>query len=483
MSEGRQSKNDANRARLLEGSLHLGVARFGTPLVVGMVLHTAFNLVDMFMIGQLDNAGAALAALGVCDMVAAVATIVSNGVSTAAVAIIARHLGSGFLTGVRRAAWQSSLIVISLAAVFGALGLGGAEFIVRGVMQTKGQAAELATEYLRIVLGGCASIFLLLHVTGVLRALGHAKTAAVLLVGGNALNILLNVFLIFGTGPAPWFFAWGQPVARAFDIPPMGVIGAAWASLFGRLLPVAIGIWILVRRRGGPKFHWVYLRPMKKELSALLRLAWPNSAQLVLRLGLVLFLIALVNGHYTTDSDQSTMTAYSICMRLETLILFVGLGWGAAACSFIGTNLGAGQVARAQQAGWVAAAYNLGLTLALSVAYVTWADDLIGVFDDDPIVVRVAYQYLRIVALSYGFMGVGLVLSQAITGAGATLTALWVDGSVIVGFIVPLSYAVVVVLGLDRPALWSAIAAGNTAAALAFIVVYARGRFLKQVIA
>ena len=109
--------------RITRGHLGWGVARFGTPLVVGMVLHTAFNLIDMFMISRLPNGAAGLAALGLCDMIAAIATILSNGISTAAVALIARRIGSRNLTGVRRTAYQSLLLVGALSIAFGLLGI------------------------------------------------------------------------------------------------------------------------------------------------------------------------------------------------------------------------------------------------------------------------------------------------------------------------------------------------------------------------
>ena len=62
-----ETSNQRARRRFVDAGLSLGVLRFGGPLVVGMVLHTLFNLVDMFMISRLPGSSAALAALGLCD--------------------------------------------------------------------------------------------------------------------------------------------------------------------------------------------------------------------------------------------------------------------------------------------------------------------------------------------------------------------------------------------------------------------------------
>ena len=467
--------------RLVEGSVPLGVLRFGLPLVVGMILHTTFNLIDMFMISRLDESTAALAALGICDMVAAVATILSNGVSTASVAIIARRVGAGDEEGVRRATHQSLLFVGALSVVFGLLGIFGSDFVIRVMMQAKGEAADLAVGYLQILMGGGFSIFFLLQITAILRALGHATSAAALLVGGNLLNIVLNVPLIYGPGPYPEVFAWGQPIAVALDIPRLGVEGAAWATLIGRTVPVLIGALLLARRGGGMGFSMAAFRPHWDELRTIFRVGWPSSAQLVLRILAVLVFISLVNAIYTSPDDQSALTAYSICLRLETMALFVGMGWGAAATSFVGMNLGAGQVARAKSAGWWAAAYNFGLMLFLVWIYLVHSDSIVGFFDDGPTTLAVGREYFRTVGLTYGLVGVAVVLSQAINGAGATLSSLVVDALVLM-VLIPVAIYAGEILRIPRAHFWMLIALGNVVTAVGYIGWYWRGTFLNKVV-
>ena len=82
---------DQRESRILTGPLAWEVARFGTPLAVGMALQTTFNLVDAYLIAHLpaNEVDAAVGAIGICDQVAALGTIISFGVSTAAAAITA----------------------------------------------------------------------------------------------------------------------------------------------------------------------------------------------------------------------------------------------------------------------------------------------------------------------------------------------------------------------------------------------------------
>ena len=478
----RETKTERNRRRILQGSLLWGIARFGVPLALGMILHTSFNLIDLFMISRLENGSVALAALGLCDMLAAIATILSSGVSTATVALISRYLGANQLTKLRRTTWQSLLLVTIMSVFFGFVGVFGSEWLIFDVLKTQGQAAKLAVPYLQISLGGCFSIFFLVQLVAILRALGHAKTAASLLVGGNGLNIVLNVLLIYGSGPAPEAFAWGEAIAEALGIPRMGLLGAAWATVIARTVPVLIGMMILLRRKAGPRFHMMYMRPLREELLKLWRLAWPAGAQLVVRVCAVLFVLALLNQAYTSEDDQTVLTAFSVCLRLETMVLFVGMGWGAAASSFVGTCLGAGDHSRASQSGWIAAGLNLLMMLTLSMVYLVWAPSIIRFFDADQRVVAVGVEYIQAVALTYGFLGGTIVLSQAMAGAGATLEILILDGIVLGLLVVPAAFIVVSILDLPREVLWKVLAWGNIVGALIYGGYYFRGRFLHKTI-
>ena len=179
--------NDRATARILSGPLPFEVARFGAPLALGMGLQTAFNLVDAYLIGRLEPevAGPALGAIGICDQLAALGTIVSYGLSVATAAIMSRKYGQGDLDGMRRVAWQSLLVVLAISAVFGAFGLFGARFLLADVVGAKGQVAELGSRYLRVIIGGSFTIFLLLHLTTIQRALGSSKTPVTLLVSAN----------------------------------------------------------------------------------------------------------------------------------------------------------------------------------------------------------------------------------------------------------------------------------------------------------
>ncbi len=475
--------SDDNTRRILASPLARELARFGTPLAVGMGLQTAFNLVDMYLIGQLpaNVRGAAIGAIGICDQLAALGTIISYGLSVATSAMISRRQGQGDLAGVRRIAWQSLLVVLLLSVAFGLVGGAGARVLMVDMVGAKGQVAELGTHYLRVLMGGSFTIFLLLHLTTLMRALGSSKTPVTLLIVANVLNLVLAVLLIFGSGPAPALFAWGPPLAAALGLPRLELLGAAWATLVARLI-VLVPLVVLLVQRFGLFRKDGRERPQPEVMQAIVRLGWPSSAQLVMRIAAMLLTHSLVARAFTTEWDQTASTALGIVFRLETMALFVGLGWGSAAQTFVGQNLGAGNFQRAKLSGYYAALFNAVMMAAVAAVYASFGRPLVAFFDEDEAVIQIALGYFRWVGPTYVALGVGIVLGAAMQGAGATLRALLLDAAVVFFFQIPASLFVGFASGVSYQHIWLVVGTTYVAFGLAYVLSYRQGRFLRALV-
>lgn len=465
--------------RILSGPIALEMARFGAPLALGMGLQTAFNLVDAFVISRMGgtSAGPALGAIGICDQLAALGTIVSYGMSVATATLISRKVGEGDQDAVKEIAWQSLILIFCLSLFFGLFGLLGARFVLRDLVGAKGEVAGLGVPYLRVMLGGSFTIFLLMHLTSVQRALGSSKTPVSLLVASNVLNLFLAVVMVYGPGDSPTVLSWGRPIARLLGVPRMGLMGAAWATLIARFL-VLIPLVRISMKRFDLFRTSTRMAPHRATIASIVKLGWPSSAQLVMRIMAMLLTHSLIARAFTTPTDQSATTALGIVFRLETMALFVGLGWGSAAQTFVGQNLGAHNVERAKLSGWYAALYNAIMMGALALCYTIFGKRIVGFFDPDPEVLRPALSYFRWVGASYIGLGIGIVLGSAIQGAGATLRALILDTLVIVGFQLPTSVLFVLSKSATYVGVWRIVALTYFLFALVYVVSYRRGRFL-----
>jgi putative MATE family efflux protein len=471
--------SEASAKRILEGPLGLAVARFGMPLALGMGLQTAFNLIDAFVISRLGGktAGPALGAIGICDQLAALGTIVSYGLSVATATLISRKVGEAKHDEVKEIAWQSLILIALLSVFFGLLGGAGASFVLRRAVGAKGEVADLGVPYLRVMLGGSFTIFLLMHLTSVQRALGSSKTPVGFLIASNVLNLVLAVVLVYGPGDSPGILAWGRPIARLFGIPRLGLMGAAWATLLARFT-VLIPLFAISMKRFGLFARRSRMPPHRETLASIVRLGWPSSAQLVMRILAMLLTHSLVARAFTTPTDQTATTALGIVFRLETMALFVGLGWGSAAQTFVGQNLGAKNLERAKRSGWYAALFNAFMMGALALTYSLFGARIVGFFDSDPEVLQPALTYLRWVGPSYLGLGIGIVLGSAMQGAGATLRALALDTLVIILFQLPASVLFVLSDGATYVGLWRIVALTYFLSAFVYVLSYRRGRFL-----
>ncbi len=465
--------------RILHGPLALEIGRFGAPLALAMGLQTTFNLVDAYLIARLgpEVVGPSLGAVGICDQIAAIGTIISYGVSVATASLLSQHHGRGDQDGVRRVAWQSMLVVALLGLLFAAAGLALAGPVMHDVVGAKGAVADLGTRYLRVIVGGSFSIFFLLQLTSIQRALGSSKTPMLMLVTANVLNLVLAVLLVYGPGDAPPVFSWGPPIARVLGIPRMELVGAAWATVIARVV-VLVPLAVVVEGR----FRLFSSRLVSswdpEAIRKILRIAWPASCQFVVRILAMLLTHALVARTFTTATDQRASTALGVVFRLETLALFISMGWGSAGQTFLAQNQGAGNLRRAHRSGWIAAGYNAIAMALLSVALFLIGDSVVEFFSSDPAVNAIATHYLHILAPSYFAMGAGIVLGSAIAGAGATRMTLAMD--LIVVFAVQLPASLLAVRG-DNPAidrLWWSLVATNAVFAVAYAAVFKRGRFL-----
>jgi hypothetical protein len=184
---------------------------------------------------------------------------------------------------------------------------------------------------------------------------------------------------------------WGLGQRRT-GIPRMELMGP-----LGRPLPQNVGA-------HSPLVAWAPSRRLPRSAEdgdiwrRLIAVAWPASAQLVVRICAMLLTHSLVARAFTTMTDQRATIALGVVFRMETLALFVAMGWGSAAQTFLSQNLGARQLKRSHQSGRIAAMYCALMLLGLGFLLQGYGSEFVRFFDDEAEVVRIASSYLRIVS-------------------------------------------------------------------------------------
>ncbi len=408
------------------------------------LLQTLFNITDTFWVGR-GLGPSALAGVSTGGfavwMVLALAQLSSTGLT----AVASRRHGERQGERAAGAAYDALLLSLGLALAVGAAGLAGLSPLFE-LMQTPQDVTVEGAGYLSVYLAGLPVVFVYFVMDAAFRASGDTRTPFWLLALSVVLNLGLDPALILGWGPFPH----------------MGVRGAALATLLTRGAGCALGFWILVRRglvRRG--------RPDGGRLASLVRIGSPVAAS-----GAVFSFVYVLLTRFTSQFGTSALAALGVGHRVESMSYMTCVGFGVAAATAVGQNLGADAPERAERSGRAATLFCAVVTGLVGAAFLLWPEAIISVFTGDPAVVRDGVSYLRIVAAAQVFMALHLVLESAMSGAGHTLVPMAASMTFTLARL-PLAAGLSGVMGLAG--IWWTISGTTVARGVAMAWIWRRG--------
>ncbi|MCD5401976.1 MATE family efflux transporter [candidate division NPL-UPA2 bacterium] len=387
------------KRELSQGSIVRNVWALATPMMLGNILQTTFNIVDMLWVGRLGEA--AIAAVAMSGSILMVIMTLIIGIATGTIALVARFTGAGNRRKANEIAMQSLILSFIASSLLAAAGFGLAEGMLKLLGGTP-EVVALGSGYLKILLVGGTVMFLLFLTEAILRGAGDARTPFFILIISTLLNAVLNPLMIFGIG-----------------FPRLGVNGAALATVLARGVGVVIAFRVLFRGSSPIHLEWKNLKVDFGLIWRIIRLGVPSSIQMSLRglMGVILMAIVAKYGTYA-------VAAYGVGLRIMMLVLMPAFGLATAAATLVGQNLGAGKPERAHLSAWTATRFNMLIMGTVGTAFFLFAPHLISFFNTNPQVVEIGTAYLRITSLGYLFIALGVVLGRALNGAGDTVSPL-----------------------------------------------------------
>lgn len=410
-----------------QGSIPKAMFLLAIPMILELSLESVFALVDIFFVSKLGQN--AIATVGLTESVITIIYSVAIGLSTAATAIVARRIGEKNPEAAAAAGAQSLIIGLILTVILSVAGV----IFAADILALMGASAEVVrdgADFTRIMLGSSAAIMLLFLINGIFRGAGDAAIAMKSLWIASLINIILcPVFIHF-----------------------FGLKGAAIATVIGRSTGVLYQVVQLVKGHGVLKFHRHYFNIDAELAKAIMNIAWPATFQFIIASGSWIVLARLVAETGGTEASAG----YQIAIR--NFVFFILPAWGLsnAAATLVGQNLGAGELQRAEDSVNLAAKYNAIFMAGVSVLFLLFATPIIRVFTADEAVIAYGVQALQIVGAGYVFYGIGMVMTQALNGAGDTRTPTIINFVGFWLFQIPLAY--LLAKGLDLKATGAFIA-------------------------
>ena len=435
--------------RQADRKLDASLARLAIPAFLALVAEPLFLLADSAVVGHLGTGQ--LAGLGVAGVVLQTVTGICVFLAYGTTAAVARRIGAGDTRG----ALTQGIDGLWLAVLIGVLVTVPCALLARPLVRVAGAGTDVADQgatYLRIAALGITPLLLMMAATGVLRGLQDTRTPMVVAIGGNLLNIGLNVLLVYGAG--------------------LGVRGSALGSLCAQVLAALALVGVVVR--GARRDYGVPLRP---DLVGIREAARAGVALVVRTLtlrGALLATTVAVSHTGTPGHDQATaLAAHQIAFTLWTFLAFVLDAIAIAAQAITGRALGAGdpQAVRAATRRMIHWGVVVGVASGLLLAA---ASPLLGaLFTDDADVRRLLVPVLLIAALAEPVCGVVFVLDGVLIGAGDG-RYLAAGGVVTLIAYVPL-LALVIALGGGLAWVWAVFSAVFMGARFVVLTSRARG--------
>ena len=405
-----------------QGSIRKAIFMLSVPMVLEMMMESIFFLVDAYFVSSLGPN--AIATVGLTESVLTLVYAIAIGLSMGVTAIVARRIGEKDVAGASKTAVQSIFLGVLIAALISVIGILFPKEIL-GLMGGEPELIENGYKYTQVLLGGNATIMLLFLINAVFRGAGDASVAMKVLIVSNVLNIILDPILIFGWGP----------------IPAYGVQGAAIATTIGRGTAVVLQLLILF-------YGWSSIQVKLKNMVFhattmwnLIKVSIGGIGQFIIGTSSWVFLMRIM-----AEFGSEVLAGYTIAIRVLMFTLMPSWGMSNAAATLVGQNLGAGNPERAAISVWKTGKYNAYFMVLVSIFYLVFAEQILGVFSQVPDVIKYGALSLRVIAAGYVFYAYGMVIIQAFNGAGDTKTPTIINFFCFWVFQLPFAYVAAIVL-------------------------------------
>lgn len=429
------------------GSIGRAILVLSIPMVLEMMMESVFAVVDIFFVAKLGPE--AVATVGITESMLTIIYSIAIGFAMATTAVIARRYGEQDFERASVSAVQAILAALLISIPIGFLGA----FYSRELLLLMGAAGDIVTEfsvYTTIMFSTNSVIMLIFVINAIFRGTGDAAISMRALWIANGINIVLDPILIFGF----WIF------------PEMGIAGAATATSIGR--GIGVGYQFYKLHGDNTRIHILqkHLVFNWKIMKNLIRISLGGIGQFFIATSSWIGLVRII-----AEFGSIALAGYTIAVRILIFSILPSWGMSNAAATLVGQNLGAGQPERAEKSTWISAGVNMVFLGLVGITFILFSESLVGIFTTNQKVIDIGAQCLTIMSYGYLAYAFGMVVIQAINGAGDTLTPTIINLCCFWLLEIPLAYFLALHIGLkEEGVFWSIVVAETVLGMIAFMV-------------
>lgn len=426
------------------------------PAMLSFVVVNVVDVVDVVLVGRLGRE--TVAAWGYAAQCIHLVETLVQSVGIGCVALVARALGARDRPRGRRVLAASVFVSQAVAAIGFLISLFAPRFVFRW-LDAEPAVTEIGVPYFRLFAFAMVLYAVAFMFESGLRAYRNTRGPLLAAVVVMTTKTVLSALLVFGL----------------LGLPRLELVGAGVATVVAHAVGLVFYIWLsnkAAAEKTATTFDLDDVKSMWSAVREVLRVSLPSMGERLIMSMALLTYFKILSGYGT-----AAIAAYAIGVRLLSFSWVPGLGFSAAASTFVGQALGAGDSSGARKAGAHTVAQAVLVMCVCGLLCLFAREPLVRAFTSDEQVAAALLPFMLMLALAQPFMGAHFTLGGVLRGAGDTITPL--AGAAIGnwGFRVPLAWAFTRFFGHDIVWVWAALIADHFARMLVNGWVFLRGEW------
>ena len=388
------------------------VPKISLPIMFSMIVQALYNIVDSYYISQFDQNGLTAVSLAMPFQMLMIA--LSTGMGTGINSLISRRLGELRQSDARRASWNGLLIELAGSCLFIVAGLFFAgplmNLIVDGSLKNRESILRMGTEYLSIVTIWSTGLFSAIFFERLLQSTGNSKASMAAQLCGALTNIILDPILIFGR----------------LGFRPMGISGAAIATVIGQWLSAGVGIALNQFKNEELKLNRKDFAICGCDIRDIVSVGLPSTIMASIGSVMNVGMNAILSGFAENNAALNVMSVY---FKLQSFIFMPVFGLANGIIAIIGYNYGARNKKRIYQCIKVALIWAGTIMIIGTLVFMIFPDALMSIYEKkditDPETLLVTEQMnrigpvaMRVICTNFIFAAVGITLSTVFQAIG-----------------------------------------------------------------
>lgn len=426
------------------------ILRIALPAIAGLSTQMVVSLVDTAMVGRLPEATYALAAMGLGVLATWALISFFSSLATGTHVMVARKFGEKDFEGCGAILNNSIYISFVIGGIVAAIAVFFA-YDVAHFFAADPIVGGYAGDYIFYRFIGIPFFLISVSFRGFYFGINKTKIFMFAGIITNLLNIFFNYMFIYGK----------------LGMPRMGIAGSAIGSTLATFVDTLFYLIILVQPSYLNKFrNFSNLRVDFGIIKRIYKISMPVAFQNVFILIGFLSFVA-ITGLIGTEQQAATQTIISTLF----ISLLPGFGFGIAAQTLVGNNLGSGKLTMAKLYGYETAKVATYYALFLGIVFILLPKLVLSIVTTDNTILEIAEPALRVAGFAQIFYATGVVLGNGLQAAGKTMFVMASEVVTNLFIFVPLAYFLGVYLNLGLTWAWAALPA--------YIILYSGTIFIK----